>query len=83
MKANKTLKKSDNFSNFTDDEIEEFKENWGQTHKEICTNLGYNKDCDEILIDDYFWIEADQKWYNKSASMFTEREQAIADYLRY
>jgi hypothetical protein len=33
-------------------------------------------------MDDYFWIEEDKKWYNIEASMFTEREQEIADYLR-
>jgi hypothetical protein len=67
--------------NFSDVEIEEFKEAWGQTHDEICTNLGYDKDCDELLIDEYFWIEEDQKWYNRSASLFSDREQQIARYL--
>lgn len=66
----------------TENEILEFKKNWGQSHSEICANLGYDNDCSEILIDDYFWIEEDQMWYNKSASMFTEREKEIADMLR-
>jgi len=68
--------------NKVEEEIKEFKKNWGQSHSEICANLGYDNDCSEILIDDYFWIEEDQMWYNKSASMFTDREQEIADMLR-
>jgi len=69
--------------NFSDLEIEEFKKNWGQTHNEVCAELGYSrKGSDELLMEDYFWSHADEKWYNKEASMFTEREQAIANYLR-
>jgi hypothetical protein len=65
------------------EEIKEFKENWGQTHSEICANLDYSiKGSDELLILDYFWVDADKKWYNKNASLFTEREQEIANYLR-
>jgi hypothetical protein len=68
---------------FSDEEIRQFKNNWRQTHSEICSELGYDeKDSDDLLVDDYFWIEADKRWYNKSASMFTNREQEIADYLR-
>lgn len=81
-KANDVEEESNDPNNFSDVEIAEFKKNWGQSHSEICANLGYDKDCSEILIDDYFWIEEDQMWYNKSASMYTDREQAIADYLR-
>jgi hypothetical protein len=69
--------------NFTDEEIREFKKNWGQSHSELCSELGYSKrDSDDIIMLDFFWIEEDKKWYNKCASLFTEREQAIADYLR-
>jgi hypothetical protein len=68
---------------FTEDEVANFKYNWGQTHEEITSCLGYPKyESDDIIMLDYFWIEADQKWYNKCASMFTIREQEIADYLR-
>lgn len=66
-----------------EDEIKEFKQNWGQSHSEICANLGYDNDCDDILMEDYFWVAEDKMWYNKCASMFTEREQEIADYLRH
>jgi hypothetical protein len=71
--------------NFSDVEIEEFKEKWGQYHNEVTASLGYplsHSKSDELLMEDYFWIEEDKMWYNKSASMFTPREQAIADYLR-
>lgn len=69
--------------NFSMVELEDFKDEWGQTHDEICAELGYDEeDSSELLIGDYFWIEADQKWYPKCASTYSEREQAIADYLR-
>jgi hypothetical protein len=68
---------------FTDEEIADFKKEWGQSHSEICSCLGYDEsDSDDILMLDYFWIEADKIWCNKNASGFTEREQDIADYLR-
>jgi hypothetical protein len=71
---------------FTTQEIAQFKKDWGQTHAEITLNLGLrpsHKDSDEYLMADYFWIDKDKRWYNKSASMFTEREQEIADHLRF
>jgi hypothetical protein len=69
--------------NFSDVEIVEFKKAWGRTHNEICTDLGYNrKTSDDLLMLDYFWIAEDQMWYNKSALLFNDREQAIANYLR-
>ena len=67
----------------TTDEIIAFKGSWGQTHSEICSNLGYDEDTSgELLMEDYFWLVEDDRWYNKSSSLFTEREQEIADYLR-
>jgi hypothetical protein len=70
-------------ADFSEQEIKEFKENWGQSHSELCANLGYSeKESDDIIMLDFFWIEADKKWYNKCASLFTEREKEIADYLR-
>lgn len=66
----------------SDEEIEAFKKNWGQSHSEICANLDVPEDgSDEHLMDDYFWIDNDQIWCNKHASMFTPREQKIADFL--
>jgi len=71
--------------NFSDIEIKEFKEKWGQMHNEVCRELGYplpHVASDELLMVDFFWIEKDRKWYNKCASSFTPREQAIADFLK-
>ena len=66
----------------SDEEIEKFKKDWGQTHEEICANLGVPTDgSDELLMDDYFWIPNDEIWCNKHATFFTEREEEIADFL--
>jgi hypothetical protein len=73
---------NDDLNEPTDEEIEKFKEDWGQTHKEICTELDVPEDgSDEYLMDEYFWIPNDEIWCNKSASLFTPREQEIADFL--
>lgn len=66
-------------------EVSEFKKKWGQKHVEICGNLGYefaHNQSDELLMVDFFYIETEKKWYPKSASLYTEEEQLIADYLR-
>ena len=66
----------------SDEEIDEFKKNWGQTNSEICTALDVSEDgSDEYLMDEYFWIPNDEIWCNKHASMFTDREQKIANFL--
>jgi hypothetical protein len=68
---------------FTQEELAEFKENWGQSHSEICSCLGYDEeDSDDLLMDDYFWLESDKIWINKSASGFEVKDQEIADFLR-
>ena len=60
-----------------------WKEDWGQTHEEICSDLGYDEeDSDDLLMDDYFWDQEDEKWYNKHSSTMTEEEEKIADFLR-
>ena len=67
----------------TVDEINEFKRYWGQTHKEICKALDYDpRTSDDLLMDDYFWIEDDLSWYPIISSIYTEKDQQIADYLR-
>lgn len=67
----------------TEEEIKKFKENWGQTNEEACSELDYDEDSsDDLLMQDFFWDEWSQQWLNKEASGFTEREQLIADYLR-
>lgn len=68
---------------FTQEELAEFKENWGQSHEEICSCLEYDEEgSDDLLKDDYFWIDEDQIWCNKSASGFEGKDQEIADFLR-
>jgi hypothetical protein len=79
-----TEEESNDPRNFSDVEIEEWKEKWGQSHSEITANLEYPRShaqSDELLMEDYFWIEKNKRWYNRCASTFTDREQAIADYL--
>lgn len=67
---------------FTNEEIQEYIKEWGQSHSEICSNLGYSKKgSDELLIVDYFWIESMKQWYPKCNSLYFEREQEIANYL--
>lgn len=81
---NPSEEESNDPRNFSDVEIQEWKEKWGQSHSEITANLGYPRshaESDELLMDDYFWVEKDKRWYNRCASGFTPREQAIADYL--
>jgi hypothetical protein len=69
---------------FTEEEIQEFKKEWGQSHREICSNLGYSKKgSDDLLIMDYFWIEKSKQWYPKCNSCYTEQEQKIANFLRH
>ena len=79
------------FNNIEDDKyiptIEEqnyFINNWGQTHDEICSNLGYDPDnSDDLLIIDYFWYLKEKCWIPIFSSMYNEKENLIADYLRY
>jgi hypothetical protein len=63
---------------------EQFKNKWGQSHETICANLGYDHDtADELLLDDYFWLEDTQEWYPKDSSFYTKEEEKIADKLYY
>jgi hypothetical protein len=65
-------------------EKEDFVDKWGQFHDEICAELGVpdSNDADDILMIDYFWYAPQNKWIPKCSSMYTPREQSIADYLR-
>ena len=68
-----------------DFDVSEFKKNWGQNHMEICNNLGYefsHELSDELLMVDYFYLETTKNWYPIISSMYSEKEQLIADYLR-
>jgi hypothetical protein len=69
--------------NFSLVEIEDFKDEWGQTHDEICVNLEIDEEgADEYLMGGYFWLEDKQQWYPKDAGCYSDREQEIANYLR-
>lgn len=69
--------------NFSMVEIVDFVDEWGQYTDEVCAELGYDeKDSDDLLMVDYFYDMESKKWIPKCASGYSEREQAIADYLR-
>ena len=71
--------------NFSDLEVEEYLKEWGQKQGEITSNLGYPKShakSDELLMEDYFFLEGRKEWYPKISRMYSKREQAIADYVR-
>jgi len=70
-------------NNFSLCEKEDFIDEWGQYTDEVCAALGYEEDsCDDLLEVDFFYYERSRKWIPKCSSMYTEREQAIADYLK-
>ena len=67
------------------EKIQEFLKTNGQKHSEITANLGLrpsHADSDEILMEDYFYLEGKKQWYPKNSSMYGNTEQAIADFLR-
>lgn len=67
------------------DRIAEFLIKNGQKHSEITANLGLrpsHADSDELLMEDYFFLEGRKEWYPKISRMYSKREQAIADYVR-
>jgi hypothetical protein len=69
----------------TKEEIRAFLKEWGQKQGEITSNLGYPKshsESDELLMEDYFFLEGKKQWYPKISRMYSEREQEIADYIR-
>jgi len=64
-------------------EKEDFIDEWGQYTDEVCAELGYDPDTsDDLLMEDYFFHAESNKWIPKSSSLYTPREQSIADYLR-
>lgn len=69
---------------FNKKEIDTFVEEWGQSHSEICANLDYPKrGSDDLLMIDYFWYAPKKQWLPKFSSMYNEREEALADFLRF
>jgi len=72
---------NDELQNFSQQEIDEFKENWGQTESEVCSALCLDEEeAGAFLVNDYFYY--DDKWYEKFSSMYSEREIVIAEYLK-
>ena len=66
-------------------EIKAFLNEWGQKQGEITSNLGYPKshsESDDLLMEDYFFLEGKKQWYPKISRMYSEREQLTADYVR-
>ena len=68
----------------TGKELEDYIDEWGQTHDEICAELGYDDDgADEMILGDgYFWLERYQKWFPDCSSMYDELDQMIVEYLK-
>ena len=66
--------------------IADFKAKYMQTHEEVCLALGYDEDDDGanemILGDGYFWLEHEERWLEKTSSMYDSKEQELADWLR-
>jgi len=71
-------------SNVSMAEKMDFIDEWGQYHDEVCAALGVpdRRDADDIIMLDYFWHSETKKWIPKCASLYTERQQAMADWLR-
>jgi hypothetical protein len=70
-------------NNFSLVEVEDFIDEWGQYTDEVCAELGYDTDtCDDLLEVDFFYHERSRKWIPKCNSLYTPRQQSIADYLR-
>ena len=66
-------------------ERKEFVNGWGQTHKEICEELGYwenGLESDDLIMIDYFWLVPENVWLPKLLSLYTEREEEVANQLR-
>jgi hypothetical protein len=77
------LEESNAPENFSEVELTDFKDEWGQYNDEICANLDIDEEgAEDYLMGDYFWLDGEEKWYPKCSSGYSEREQAIADYLR-
>ena len=66
-------------------EVKAYLKEWGQKQGEITANLGYpasHSESDELLMEDYFFLEGKKQWYPKTSRMYSEREQEIADFIR-
>jgi hypothetical protein len=69
----------------TKEEIKLYLKEWGQKQGEITANLDYpasHSESDELLMEDYFFLEGKKQWYPKTSRMYSDREREIATYLR-
>ena len=67
------------------EQIKKFLKEWGQGQRDITAELGLHPAhnmSDEILMDDYFFLEKKKQWYPKNSSMYSDTQQAIANFLR-
>lgn len=63
--------------------IEDFCRKWGQSHEEICANLGYDEEsADDLLMVDYFFYFDGGGWLPISSSLYTAEEQELANELK-
>jgi hypothetical protein len=70
-------------NNVSSFEIDVFVNEWGQKHNDLCDALGYNKKTsDDIIMLDFFWYSKTKKWIPKNVSLYSEYQQAMADYLK-
>lgn len=75
----------------SEEEIKEWRKNWGQSHGEICSCLGFDPEDDNsteliMLTGNYFFLiaedDSDNQWFNKSScSMMSEEEKKTADWI--
>lgn len=64
------------------EDLDFIRDKWGQTHEELCTELGYDlEDSDDLIMLDFFWDADAELWLNKIVE--DEREQELLDSLRY
>ena len=63
--------------------MEEFVNNWGQSHNNISFNLELDPaDCDDILMLDYFYNDSYKVWIPKNSSLYSNEERRIVNELR-
>jgi len=60
---------------FTEEDYEYYLGDKGQSHKELCANLGYDEDIsDNLIVGDYKWSEKHQVWMTKNMIDFSKKD---------
>jgi hypothetical protein len=75
----------DEFGLVEPEEIKKFLNEWGQKQREITASLGYpesHSESDELLMEDYFWLEGRKEWYPKNSIVYSDREEIIVQHIR-